>query len=232
MPLLLLKFQQDFNMITNQKKILIIDYKLGNLFSVNQALTNIGLNVSITSNAMEIETADAIVLPGVGAFSDAMKNLKELNLINSIKKFVDTGKPFLGICLGLQLLFTESEEFGLSKGLGLVKGQVKRFNNVNKDGETRKVPQIAWNQIHKIKGNSWENTPLDDTKEGEFMYFVHSFYVEPEEPIGLSQTNYDGQVYVSSIKKNNLFACQFHPEKSAKEGLRIYNSWAKINNLK
>jgi glutamine amidotransferase len=219
-------------MATSPKKIVIVDYKLGNLFSVNQALTNIGLNVIITSNAEEIESADAIVLPGVGAFSDAMKNLQGLNLINLIKEFVSTKKPFLGICLGLQLLFSESEEFGITKGLGIVKGRVKKIFNSNRDGETRKVPQIAWNQIHKINGNSWENTPLSDIKEGEFMYFVHSFYVEPEEPVGLSQTNYDGQIYVSSILKNNLFACQFHPEKSAKEGLKIYNTWAKINNLK
>lgn len=226
------KSQQDFNMILSRKKILILDYKLSNLFSVNQALTNIGLNAIITSNADEIESADAIVLPGVGAFTDAINNLYNLNLINPIKKFVDSGKPFLGICLGLQLLFSESEEFGISKGLGLVKGRVKRFNNNNKEGDTRKVPQIAWNQIHKIDGKLWENTPLSDIDEGAFMYFIHSFYVEPEEPVGLSQTTYDGQHYVSSIQKNNIFACQFHPEKSAQEGLKIYNSWAKINNLK
>lgn len=214
------------------KKILIIDYKLGNLFSVNQALTNIGLNVKITSSADEIESADAIVLPGVGAFSDAMNNLEELNLINPIKRFIDSGKPFLGICLGLQLLFTESEEFGFTKGLGIVKGKVKRFNNHNNEGETRKVPQIAWNQIHELDGHSWKNTPLAPIKNGEFMYFVHSFYVEPDELVALSMTNYDGQNYVSSIKKNNIFACQFHPEKSAKEGLKIYNTWAEINNLK
>jgi|WetSurSiteA1Bulk_404760.scaffolds.fasta_scaffold103027_2 imidazole glycerol-phosphate synthase subunit HisH len=226
------KFQQEFKMVAYQKKILIIDYKLGNLFSVNQALANIGLNVRITSDADEIESADALVLPGVGAFGDAMNNLNNLDLTYSIKKFVDSGKPFLGICLGLQLLFCESEEFGLTRGLALVKGRVKRFNNCNRDGETRKVPQIGWNQIYKIKNNLWLNTPLNNIKEGEFMYFVHSFYVEPEEPVSLSQTNYDGQTYVSSIQKNNLFACQFHPEKSAKQGLKIYNSWAEINNLK
>ena len=219
-------------MINSQKKVFIIDYKLGNLFSVNQALKNIGLDVIITSNADEIEAADAIVLPGVGAFSDAMNNLKNLKLINPIKKSIDSGKPFLGICLGLQLLFSESEEFGLTNGLGVVKGRVKKFANNNGEGETRKVPQIAWNQIFKIIGGSWENSPLDNVKEGEFMYFVHSFYIEPEEPIGLSQTNYDGQSYISSIQKDNLFACQFHPEKSAKEGLKIYDNWAKINKLK
>jgi len=228
----MLKFQQDFNMAASKKNILIVDYKLGNLFSVNQALTNIGLNVKITSNSGELEDADAIVLPGVGAFPDAMNNLRDLNLINPIKKFVNTGKPFLGVCLGLQLLFTESEEFGVSKGLGLINGCVKKFNNKNKDGEVRKVPQIAWNQIRKINGNSWENTPLKEINDGEFMYFVHSFFVEPEEPVGLSQTNYDGQTYISSIQKDNLFACQFHPEKSAIKGLSIYNSWAELNNLK
>jgi glutamine amidotransferase len=214
------------------KKILIIDYKLGNLFSVNQALTNIGLDVKITSEASEIESADAIVLPGVGAFSDAMKNLEELNLINPIKRFIDSGKPFLGICLGLQLLFYESEEFGYAKGLEIIKGKVKRFNIHNANGETKKIPQIAWNQIHELEGNSWKNTPLNAVKNGEFMYFVHSFYVEPDEQVALSHTNYDGQNYVSSIQKNNIFACQFHPEKSAREGLKIYNTWAEINNLK
>ena len=219
-------------MADSEKKILIIDYKTGNLFSVNQALTNIGLNVTITSNPNEIAFADAIVLPGVGAFGDAMKNLKSLNLIDPIKKFIDSGKPFLGICLGLQLLFTEGEEFGSTKGLAIIKGRVKRFNNTNREGGTIKIPQIAWNQIYNVRGKSWENSPLKDIKKGEFMYFVHSFYVEPEEPVGLSQTNYDGQKYISSIQKDNIFACQFHPEKSAKEGLKIYDNWAIINNLK
>jgi glutamine amidotransferase len=219
-------------MTNSDKKVLIIDYKLGNLFSLNQALTNTGLNVSITSDANEIKTADSIVLPGVGAFGDAMKNLNALNLIDPICEFVATGKPFLGICLGLQLLFTDSEEFGLTNGIGLIKGKVRRFNNTNREGELRKVPQIAWNQIYKPKNRDWKDTPLSEIKQGEFMYFVHSFYVLPDEPVVLSETNYDGQNFVSSVLKNNIFACQFHPEKSAHEGLKIYETWAKINNLK
>lgn len=226
------KFQQEYNMIIPQKKVLIIDYKSGNLFSVNQAMTNIGLNVFISSNPDDVASADAIVLPGVGAFGDAMNNLHNLNLVKPIIQAVESGKPFLGICLGLQLLFTESEEFGYTKGLDLVKGKVKRFNLNNSTGENRKIPQIAWNKVNKINNNSWDNTPLQDIKDGEFLYFVHSFYVEPEELVGLSQTNYDGQTYVSSILKNNIFACQFHPEKSAQEGLRIYETWARINKLK
>lgn len=217
--------------MTPLKKVVIIDYKSGNLFSVNQALTNIGLNVSISSNPFDIESADAVVLPGVGAFGDAMQNLRDLSLVEPIRKFVESGKPFLGICLGLQLLFTESEEFGYTKGLDLVKGKVKRFHLNNSSGENRKIPQIAWNKINKINNKSWENTPLQDINNGVFVYFVHSFFVDPEESVGLSQTSYDGQTYVSSIQKNNIFACQFHPEKSAQDGIQIYKTWAKINNL-
>lgn len=213
------------------KKVCIIDYKLGNLFSVNQALTNIGLNVSLSSDKDEIYAADALVLPGVGAFGDAMQNLKALELIDPIVDSVNNGKPFLGICLGLQLLFTESEEFGSSKGLDLVSGQVRKFDNAQPSGEKRKVPQIAWNQIQKPSGKNWNDTPLADIRDGEYMYFVHSLYVEPTELVALTITDYDGQSYVSSIVKNNIFACQFHPEKSGKEGLKIYKEWSKINNL-
>ena len=214
------------------KRIIIVDYKLGNLFSVNQALLNIGLNAEISSNPKEILSADALVLPGVGAFRDAMSNLNYLNLIRPIIASVEAGKPFLGICLGLQLLFSESEEFGMTKGLGLVKGLVKRFSNTVSNGQTRKVPQIGWNRIYCVNGGSWNNGPLRSIREGAFMYFVHSYYVEPEELVGLSQTNYEGQVYISSILKENIFACQFHPEKSAVEGLKIYDTWAELNNLK
>ena len=214
-----------------KKKVCIIDYKLGNLFSVNQALMNIGLDVAITTDVNEIDVSDALVLPGVGAFGDAMRNLRDLQLIEPIINGVNAGKPFLGICLGLQLLFTESEEFLLTKGLNLIKGRVTRFNNVNPEGLIRKVPQIGWNQIFKPEYNSWSGTPLQETAEGTYMYFVHSFYIEPKEPIALTYTNYDGHLYVSSVLKKNIFACQFHPEKSAKEGLRVYMNWAALNNL-
>jgi glutamine amidotransferase len=213
------------------KKVCIVDYKLGNLFSVSRALNNIGLNVSLSSNKDELYEADALVLPGVGAFGDAMENLKALDLIDSIVASVTDGKPFMGICLGLQLLFTESEEFGVSKGLDLVSGRVRRFNETQSNGEIRKVPQISWNQIKRPPGIVWDSTPLSNIREGEFMYFVHSFHVEPNESVALTTTNYDGQSYVSSIIKNNIFACQFHPEKSGEEGLKIYREWALINKL-
>jgi glutamine amidotransferase len=214
------------------KKVVIIDYQLGNLFSVNQALKNIGLETIISSNPNDIISADAIVLPGVGAFGDAMNNLINLGLTTAIKDFVNTGKPFLGICLGLQLLFTDSEEFGSSKGLDLINGTVKRFSNIDLNNERVRVPQITWNTISMPNDKSWENTPLFDIKNNEDMYFVHSYYVVPSEKgVDLTYTSYGGLKYVSSVLKNNILACQFHPEKSANEGLKIYKNWAKQNNL-
>ncbi|MFT4847956.1 MAG: glutamine amidotransferase [Sediminicola sp.] len=214
-----------------KKTVVIIDYQLGNLFSVNQALVNIGLDVLISSDPKDIERADAIVLPGVGAFGNAMTNLNKLGLSQPIKDFVLGGKPFLGICLGLQLLFSTSEEFGASEGLDLIKGKVKRFSNEVKS-KTIRVPQIAWNTIEKPQKDRWERTPLEKIRENEHMYFVHSYYVAPDdESVVLTTTTYGGMSYVSSIFKKNIFACQFHPEKSASEGLKIYREWAVQNQL-
>ncbi|WP_428741977.1 imidazole glycerol phosphate synthase subunit HisH [Tenacibaculum sp.] len=203
------------------KKVAIIDFKLGNIYSVVQACQEVGLNVSITSNYDEILAADGVILPGVGAFGDAINNLKELNLDKTIKDFVNTGKPFMGICLGLQLLFSESEEFGDYEGLGLIEGKVVKFDN-----SSFKVPQIAWNRINENEV-LWIDTPLNKTKNGEFMYFVHSYYVIPDNPnYILTTTNYCGVNYCSSIKKDNIFATQFHPEKSGEKGLEIYKEWS------
>lgn len=215
------------------KKIVIVDYGLGNLFSVNQALINTGLNTLITNDPHEVETADALVLPGVGAFTDSMQNLHHLNLVNPIKDFVASGKPFLGICLGLQLLFTESEEFGTYEGLNIIEGKVRKFRSDDAPGvEQLKVPQIAWNSISKPVNKSWDNTPLQNIRDGEFLYFVHSYYVIPDnQDVILTNTTYGNTTYASSVCKNNIFACQFHPEKSAREGLKIYKDWAIINNL-
>lgn len=214
------------------KKVVIIDYKLGNLFSVNQVLINIGLDVVISSDPSDILDADAVVLPGVGAFKDAMLNLNDMHLADAIKNFISTGKPFLGICLGLQLLFTSSEEFGASQGLNLIEGEVKRFENATVDGRPVKVPQIAWNTIHKTNNQQWDNTALQDVDDLTDMYFVHSYYVVPKDKsVILTESTYGGLTYASSIKKDNIFACQFHPEKSALEGIKIYKNWATINKL-
>jgi glutamine amidotransferase len=214
------------------KKIIIVDYKLGNLFSVNRALIEIGLNPIISSSPEDIENADALILPGVGAFNNAMINLNELKLTEPIKQFVNSGKPFFGICLGLQLLFTESEEFQNTQGLNIISGKVLKFSNQNTNKERLKVPQIGWNQIIRSSERNWENTPLSGISENENMYFVHSYYVSPvESNVSLSFSEYGGYTYTSSVLKENIFACQFHPEKSSKEGLKIYNNWARLNEL-
>lgn len=212
-------------------KIIIIDYQLGNLFSVNQVLSNIGLDAKISSDPHEINSADALVLPGVGAFKDAMNNLTNLGLIEPIIKSTSQAKPLFGICLGLQLLFSESEEFGSTKGLGLIEGVVKKFKKTNDLADKIKVPQIAWNTILQRQNRSWAGTPLENLTETD-MYFVHSYYVIPKDENDiLTETIYGDLKYTSSILKNNIFACQFHPEKSAQEGIEIYKRWAQLNNL-
>jgi glutamine amidotransferase len=214
------------------KKIVIVDYQLGNLFSVNQALLNIGMEVKVSTSGQDIDDADAIVLPGVGAFKDAMENLDHLQLREPILNAVNNGKPFFGICLGLQLLFTESEEFGSTKGLGLVPGMVKKFENSDVDGNKVRVPQIAWNSIYQPSSKSWADTPFQSIESGSDMYFVHSYYVVPNaSEVALSETKYHDKVYASSIMERNIFACQFHPEKSADKGITIYKNWASLNNL-
>jgi len=209
--------------------IVIVDYEAGNLFSVQHACKTVGLDPIITNNPEEVINADAIVLPGVGAFGDAMNNLRRLDLIQPLREFVLCGKPFLGICLGMQLLFSESEEFGSNKGLNFIEGTVKKFPPINKNAELIKVPQIGWNQIFSksTRGKSWHGTPLEPIISGEFMYFIHSYYANPfNERQILSITNYGGVEYCSAVIKDNIFATQFHPEKSAQEGIKIYQYWA------
>jgi glutamine amidotransferase len=174
--------------------------------------------------------SDAMILPGVGAFSDAMNNLRKLDLVSSINEFIATGKPFMGICLGMQLLMTESEEFGNNKGLDIIKGSVVRFPTENSGNKRNKIPQVGWNQIFLpsfASENFWDNSPLQNIRNGEFMYFVHSYYPVPADTeTVLSTTNYEGAQFCSSILWRNIFAVQYHPEKSASEGIRIYENWA------
>lgn len=217
-------------MDNNLKKVVIIDYQLGNLFSVKQACDTVGINAEISSNREDILNADALILPGVGAFIEAMNNLKKFSLDTAIQNKVNGGTPIFGICLGQQLLFTESEEFGAGKGLDLISGIIKRFPETFEERKV-KVPHIAWNTIFKLN-QEWDNTALKDLSNNDFMYFIHSYYVKPsDDACILTQTNYDGIKFCSSILKNNIFATQFHPEKSADKGISIYKNWALINNL-
>ena len=206
------------------KKVSIVDFEGGNLFSVIQACKSIGLNADITNDYHEILNSDGLILPGVGSYPHAMKVLKDKDLVSPIKDFIDSGKPFMGICLGFQLLFTESEEFENCKGLNLIEGSVKRF--LFKEKKV-KVPQIGWNKIYKK--NNWKNSPLMEINENEYMYFVHSYFVKPSnKKYILSLTNYEDFEYCSSVIKKNIFATQFHPEKSGIHGMKIYKTWSKL----
>jgi imidazole glycerol-phosphate synthase subunit HisH len=202
--------------------IAIIDYGMGNLRSVQKGFEHTGHEAVVTSDAKTILNADKVVLPGVGAFPDCMRNLEQYGLIDAVKKSIQTGKPFLGICLGLQLLFTESEEFGISKGLDIIKGRVIRFkgpafDTPNSELGTLKVPHMGWNSL------AFKKRPpaLTDVPENGHVYFVHSFHVVPEDKAVIATTTPYGIEFVSSIWKDNILAVQFHPEKSQALGLSI-----------
>jgi len=198
--------------------IAIIDYGMGNLRSVHKGFERVGVAAQVTRDVAAIERADGVVLPGVGAFGACMDNLREYGLVDVVRKVVERGTPFLGICLGLQLLFEESEEFGPVPGLGLLRGRVVRFRP--SDAELR-VPHMGWNQIRARQ----DAAPLRGVADGSFVYFVHSYYVEPADPgIIATTTDYGGE-FVSAIARDNLFACQFHPEKSQAIGLAMLRNF-------
>ena len=200
-------------------KIVIIDYGMGNLRNVQKGFEWIGFEAKLTRSKREIENASAIVLPGVGAFKDCMGNLEKFGLIEPLLRSIGQGKPYLGICLGLQILFSESEEFGLQRGLNLIRGKVVKF----RPDPEHKVPHMGWNTIEKKR----EAPHLQGIEGGDFFYFVHSYYVIPEEPQYVTTLTHYGSQFVSSILKENLFATQFHPEKSQQKGLRILENFAK-----
>ena len=198
------------------------------MFSVTKACEHAGLDPVVTSNSRELFDAAAVILPGVGAFGEAMANLQRLDLISPIQDVIASGKPFVGICLGMQLLFSESEEFGRTKGLGVVPGRVIRFPSTNAQGATVRVPQIGWNRISRPATISWDKTLLASTVPGEHMYFLHSYYAVPEESdVVLCTTDYEGLEYCSGVAVNNVVGLQFHPEKSAGRGVAIYETLAR-----
>lgn len=204
--------------------IAIIDYGVGNLRSVEKAFAHLGHQALVTSDPGIIRDADKVVLPGVGAFGKAMENLKNAGMVPVIKEVLGSGRPFLGICLGLQMLFEESAEVFDSetakvKGLGVIPGQVLRFNT-----KQLKVPQIGWNRIKIIK----ENPLFHGVDNGSFVYFVHSYYVSPTDAQLIAcATNYEIE-YCSGISKGNIYAFQFHPEKSSGVGLKILKNFAEL----
>lgn len=215
------------------KKVAIVDYKLGNLFSVLQACKAVKIDAEIVEDPEKVKQADAIILPGVGAFEEAMINLEEMGLKQAMIEEVNNGKPLFGICLGLQLMFGSSEEFGSHPGLNLVDGSILRFPTRTADGQEKmRVPQISWNRISFPNEDKWKASPLKYLKENGFMYFVHSYYASASDQQDiLTQTTYGDVTYCSSILKDNIFATQFHPEKSGEEGISVYQAWGEINGL-
>ena len=204
--------------------IAIVDYEMGNLKSVHKAFESVGHRATVTRDPQAIADASHVVLPGVGAFGDCMRNLERHGLVEPVLGAIRAGKPFLGICLGFQLLFSESEEFGTHRGLGVIPGRVVRFASGGSP-TPMKVPHMGWNSIAIGK----RSPVLDGVPDGAFMYFVHSYYVVPDDrSVACTMTDY-GQPFVSSVARDNIFACQFHPEKSQSEGLRIIRNFGALS---
>jgi len=197
--------------------IAIVDYGRGNLRSVEKGLSHVGADARVVSDAKSLDNAGAIVLPGVGAFRDCMDNLRTAGLIEPVLRNIRKGKPFLGICLGLQLLFAESEEFGHSEGLSIFKGTVPRFPQSD-----LKVPHMGWNSI------SLKKRPpiMEGVEDGSYFYFVHSYYVDPEDKDIVAATTDYGIEFTSMVWKDNVFATQFHPEKSQSVGLKVLKGFS------
>jgi glutamine amidotransferase len=199
--------------------IAILDYGMGNLRSVEKGFHYVGVDAKVTSNTTAVDNAGGVVVPGVGAFRDCIRNLADMGLTDSVMKSIEKGKPFLGICMGLQILFTESEEFGHCKGLSIFKGKVPRFPQSD-----LKVPHMGWNNI-KIKRH---NPLLDGIPDKKHFYFVHSYYVDPDDKDIIATTSDYGLEFTSMVWKDNVFATQFHPEKSQALGLRMLKNFGEF----
>lgn len=205
--------------------IAIIDYGMGNLRSVQKGFEKVGLDAVVTADPKVVLEADKVVLPGVGAFPDCMRNLEQGGFVEPLLKVIREGRPFLGICLGLQLLFTESEEFGIHKGLDVIPGRVVRFpEGLKEGGEELKVPHMGWNQL-AIRRRPPVFTGIED---GTNVYFVHSYYVKPDDESVVAATTGYGIEFCAAVWKDNVVATQFHPEKSQEKGLRILKNFGEM----
>lgn len=212
------------------KSVTIVDYGVGNLRSVARAFEFVGASVKISSDFKEIEKSERLVLPGVGAFGHCIGELKNRELINPIIEFANSGKLFLGICVGMQLLLTAGEEFGEHDGLNLIQGRVKSIPKQGANGKKHILPSVNWKALEKTDGANWQGTILGNTEEGEQMYFIHSFAAYPDSSENLLAVyQYEDTMIPAVIAKDNVFGVQFHPEKSGKEGLKIISHF--VNNL-
>ena len=222
-------------MLEKRKKLTVIDYGMGNLFNVIRAFESIDCDVKITKDKNTIINSDRLLLPGVGAFEDGIKDLKSNNLDDVIKEFSETGRPLLGICLGMHLLMTCSEENGLHHGLDIIKGKVVRFKDPIKKTENYKIPQIGWNELipannpTKTMNSPWSDTILKGFDDKIYMYFLHSYFVVPEKKeICIAQTLYGRDLFCSVYKQDQIYGCQYHPERSGEQGLTILKNFINL----
>ncbi len=206
--------------------VVIVDYGLGNLKSIQRGLDKVGAKVTLSSDLEVIAKADRLVLPGVGAFEAGMAGLQKSDLVDVIQSFVKTGNTLLGICLGMQMLLEQSEEHGKHEGLGLIPGVVKKIPESTEGKFARKIPHIGWTKLHPSENKDWRGSCLEDVEVGEYFYFVHSFMAVPaiKEHI-LAQCEDEGLLVTAAVKKDNVIGLQFHPEKSGEAGLKILKSF-------
>ena len=211
-------------------EITVIDYGVGNLLSVSRGLEHCGAKVNISSDPEFILKSKKVILPGVGAFPNGMRALIELGLDTVIKEVVNNGVPLLGICLGMQLLLEESEEFGITAGLGLIPGRVIPVPAQTQSGEMQKIPHIGWNALYPTKAlGGWNGTLLQDNRPGEAAYFVHSYMAAPSDSAHcIAECVYGGHLIPAAIRRGKTIGCQFHPEKSGQAGLRLLSAFLEL----
>lgn len=202
--------------------VTIVDYGSGNLLSVARALEHCGAQVHITGDPAEIKRSERLIIPGVGAFAEGIRGLRNQHLVDPIQSFAHGGRPLLGICLGMQMLATRSYEFGETEGLSLIEGDVVAIPNISVDGACLKIPHIGWATLHPGPQSRWDATVLRDLPVGGSAYLVHSFHMKPANPRDiLSLTTYGGHEITAAIQRENVIGCQFHPEKSGENGLNL-----------
>ncbi|WP_303673631.1 imidazole glycerol phosphate synthase subunit HisH [Vampirovibrio chlorellavorus] len=214
-----------------KRRVSIVDYGMGNLFSVSRALEHCGADPVFVTTPVQVAQAERLILPGVGAFADGMAGLKERGLVEALRAYHLSGKPLLGICLGMQMLLETNEEFGLHQGLGLLRGKVTAIPKVGTDQIPHKIPHIGWNSLSlPPQQPAWERTILAGIPEQTRMYFVHSYTAFPtHEENRLADADYNGQRISAVVHSGNLFGCQFHPEKSGPWGLKIIENFINLN---
>ena len=210
----------------SRPRVAVIDYGIGNLLSVRRALEHCGAEVLVTADAAALLDSPRVILPGVGAFANGMSELQRAGLDSVARQIAARGTPLLGICLGMQMLFEESEEFGATRGLGLIPGRVVAVPSVDTSGRAQKIPHIGWNGLMSRHGQSWAGTPLADITPGAAVYFVHSFMAEPANRASrIADTLYGGVPISAVVGQANVFGCQFHPEKSGAVGLTVLRTF-------